>query len=142
MSFDAGPSVVSFWHRIIELAATVGREPCLTVHPNDFEGFSTKFMYRPSQEPSLNAAHDPTKASRFAVGNYAATVNGRAAKVSRSPSGLVAVRLESGANDVVLRYPGPWPLRAAYWTALFTWVAVVVLLVRHAVRRWPTAASA
>ena len=79
---------------------------------------------------------------RMFVAGYAATVNGRAAKVSRSPSGLVAIRLESGANDVVLRYPGPWPLRAAYWTALFTWVAVVVLLVRHAVRRWPTAASA
>jgi len=74
---------------------------------------------------------------RLFVPGYAGTVNGQPAEVSRLPSGLVAVRLHAGKNDVVLRCPGTWPLRASYWITLLTWTGVIALLIRRAVRHWP-----
>jgi len=116
----------------------------LTLHSYTIESLPIKVL---SWIPYHATASAPNQGAwletpRMYLPGYAAAVNGHPAEVSRSPGGLVAVRLESGANDVVLRYPGPWPLRAAYWTALFTWVAVIAILVRHAVRRWQAAASA
>jgi len=79
---------------------------------------------------------------RMYIPGYAATVNGRRARISSSPSGLVAVSLQAGQNDVVLRYPGPWLLRASYWTALATWAAVIAAIVLGARRRWLRAVAA
>jgi hypothetical protein len=79
---------------------------------------------------------------RMYLSGYAATVNGHNADVTESPSGLVAVRLQAGENDVVLRYPGPWLLRASYWLALFTWTVVIGNLIRRAVHRWPRPSAA
>jgi hypothetical protein len=73
---------------------------------------------------------------RMYVPGYAAVVNGQPAEVSPSPSGLVAVRLQAGENDVVLRYPGPWSLRAAYWIALLTWATVIGTVISKTVRHW------
>lgn len=70
---------------------------------------------------------------RLYIPGYAATVNGRPAPVSSTASGLVAVGLQAGENDVVLRYPGPWPLRASYWIALLTWAVSAVLIARAAI---------
>jgi hypothetical protein len=73
---------------------------------------------------------------RMYIPGYAATVNGRKTKVSPSPNGQVAVLLQPGENDVVLRYPGPWILRLSYWIALLTWATVGGILIRRAVLRW------
>jgi hypothetical protein len=72
----------------------------------------------------LSAAGGWLETPRVYVPGYAATVNGRPARLLRSSDGLVAVALEPGENDVTLRYPGPWILRAAYFTSLLTWLAV------------------
>lgn len=74
---------------------------------------------------------------RLFVPGYAGTVNGQPAEISKSSGGLVAVRLHAGKNDVVLRCPGTWPLRASYWITLLTWTGVIALLIRRAVRHWP-----
>jgi hypothetical protein len=88
------------------------------------------------------ATGDWLETPRMYLPGYAATVNGRTADVSASPGGLVAVRLQAGENDVVLRYPGPWLLRVAYGLALLTWLGVVGVLIRNAVRAWPRPAAA
>lgn len=71
----------------------------------------------------LSAAGGWLETPRVYVPGYAATVNGRPARLLRSPDGLVAVALEPGENDVMLSYPGPWVLRVSYYVSLFTWLA-------------------
>jgi hypothetical protein len=68
---------------------------------------------------------------RLYVPGYEATINGLPAPVVRLRSGLVAVGLQPGNNDVVLRYAGPWSLRAAYWIAILTWAAVIMVIVQR-----------
>jgi hypothetical protein len=61
---------------------------------------------------------------RFYIRGYRATVNGRAVPLTESPEHLAMLPIERGPNDVHLDYPGPAPVRAAYWFSLAAWVAV------------------
>jgi hypothetical protein len=67
---------------------------------------------------------------RIFLPGYAARVNGRSARIRRSPDGLVAIALAPGENQVVLRYPGPWLLQAAYGIALLTWATALLAAAR------------
>jgi hypothetical protein len=62
---------------------------------------------------------------RMFLDGYAARVNGHPAKVVRSPSALVMVPLAAGENHVELSYPGPWPLRGAYFFSLGAWFVLL-----------------
>jgi hypothetical protein len=74
---------------------------------------------------SAPAAGDWLETPRLFVPGYAATVNSRAARLRRSPDGLVAIELQAGENQVLLRYPAPWLLRAAYAVSLLAWVMLL-----------------
>jgi hypothetical protein len=51
----------------------------------------------------------------------------------------VMAPVEPGTNEIVLKYDPPWTLKAACWTAVLTWTALLALglwrLVGAAVRR-------
>jgi hypothetical protein len=64
------------------------------------------------------------------IPGYAATVNGRPAKLTKAPSGLVAVEMVEGANEIVLAYPGPPGLRLLFWLSPLLFGLVLVAFVR------------
>lgn len=68
---------------------------------------------------------------RMYVPGYAATVNGKEVPATRSREGLVQIPVPSGLSRVVLRYPGPPALSAAFWISLAGWIlgAMGVLVV-------------
>ena len=112
-------------------------DPAPTSVPSDF-GRLTLRPYSPKDLPVAVTSWVPYRAKlavpqagawletpRLFVPGYAATANGTSARVKRSPDGLVMVELKAGANDVVLRYPGPRVLRASYWVSLLTWAAML-----------------
>jgi hypothetical protein len=63
---------------------------------------------------------------KLMIPGYAATVNGQAVPVSRSPDNLVMIPVEAGRSDIQLAYPGPWFVRAAFWISALAWVAFLV----------------
>jgi hypothetical protein len=65
---------------------------------------------------------------RFIPG-YAATVDGRKARVGASPEGSVMIEIPAGEHDFRLRYPGSTLLLVAFWTSFSTGcvLALVVL---------------
>ena len=56
-------------------------------------------------------------ARRFVPG-YEAVVNGEPERAFRSPAGNVMVPVPAGESTVVVRYPGPPAVRAAFWLSL------------------------
>lgn len=78
---------------------------------------------------------------RIFIAGYSATVNGRDAAVARSPGGQVMVAVTPGENRVELRYPGPLPLRIAYYLTLAGWLAFLGWMLRSAGRRFPSPVS-
>lgn len=60
---------------------------------------------------------------KLMIPGYAATVNGRAVPVSRSPDNLVMIPVGPGRSEVRLQYPGPWFVRAAFWVSALSWLA-------------------
>jgi hypothetical protein len=63
---------------------------------------------------------------RVDVPGYRATVNGRSAAITRTPDGLVGVKVPAGTNDVVVDYPGSAALRLAFGTSLGAWLALAL----------------
>lgn len=59
---------------------------------------------------------------KLMIPGYAATVNGQAVPVSRSPDNLVMIPVEAGRSDIQLAYPGPWLVRAAFWVSTLAWL--------------------
>lgn len=68
------------------------------------------------------------------VPGYVAFVDGKETPIARSPEGLVMVPIEQSTREVVLRYRGPWSLRAAFWVTAGGWL--VVLLYVLLPKRW------
>lgn len=64
---------------------------------------------------------------------YRARVDGMAAAVERSPSGLVAVSLPAGMHRVEIEYRPPWPLRLALFVSAAAWIALVAFALRRSV---------
>ncbi|MBI5426123.1 MAG: hypothetical protein HZA32_18780 [Opitutae bacterium] len=71
---------------------------------------------------------------RMWIDGYAARVDGRFVPVQKSTHGLVQVPVPAGEVDVVLTYPGPLALRAAWYLSL-TSLAVLPWLLLRAARR-------
>ena len=61
---------------------------------------------------------------RVFVPGYVATRNGRPVEVARSRENRVAVLLESGPNDVEIRFVGSPGLHRAAWVSLVCWLGV------------------
>jgi hypothetical protein len=72
---------------------------------------------------------------KFWIPGYRARVDGTPAPVLRSAGGLVAVAVPEGLHRVELSYGGPWPLYAAYFLSLATWLGAAIAGVRGWVRR-------
>jgi len=62
---------------------------------------------------------------RLFVPGYRATVDGRAAPVSKSRSGLVAVRVDRGEHEVVVSYPGCRILRWSFFGTTSAWIFLI-----------------
>jgi hypothetical protein len=56
---------------------------------------------------------------------YAASSDGRAVEVKKSPDGLAMVALPRGESKVELRYRAPWGLQGLFWLSAFSVTAVV-----------------
>ena len=68
---------------------------------------------------------------------YEATVNGRAAKVLKSPEGNAMVAIPAGRSVVELQYRGTKPMRVSWWISLLGWACTVGwLLDRTRLRRF------
>lgn len=67
---------------------------------------------------------------RVHFAGYRATVSGRPAPVRRSPNGLVMVPVPAGESQVVLTYPGPPALHAAWFVSLACFAVWPWLLAR------------
>ncbi len=109
----------------------------LTLHSYTIESLPIKVLSWIPYHATASAP-DPgawLETPRMYLPGYAATANGRTAMVSKSPGGLVEVGLQPGNNDVILSYPGPWPLRASYWLALLTWAAALAIFAVRACQR-------
>lgn len=72
---------------------------------------------------------------RMWIAGYAARVNARPIPVQKSVHGLVQVPVPAGESEVVLTYPGPFALRAAWYLSLASLAAFPWLLLQ-AVRRF------
>lgn len=62
---------------------------------------------------------------------YHAVVNGRPVTVARSPDDLVLVPLEVGPNEIRLEFSPGWLVWCAYFSALFSGMALVVWALRR-----------
>jgi uncharacterized membrane protein YfhO len=65
---------------------------------------------------------------RMFVPGYAATVNGAAVAVRKSPEGLVAFPVPAGESGVELRFAGPPLLHLAFWLSAAGWVLATLWL--------------
>lgn len=79
---------------------------------------------------------------RIYLPGYAATVGGHASTVRESPEGLVMVPVPAGESRVIITYPGPAGLRAAWLVSLACWAAFPWILLRTGRRRDGIAADA
>ncbi len=62
---------------------------------------------------------------RIFTGGYQATVNGAKTSVVKSPDALVMIAVPAGPSTVVLSFPGPWYLRAAFWASFAGWLVIL-----------------
>jgi hypothetical protein len=62
---------------------------------------------------------------RLYIPGYVATVNGRPTDVSRSPQGLVAVRVPAGISAVEITFRGAPTLHLAFWVSSLGWAAAI-----------------
>jgi hypothetical protein len=72
---------------------------------------------------------------RMYLPGYAATVNGRPARVLPSPAGFAAVEIPPGPARVVVTFVGNPLARRAYWASLLGWIALPGLAAAGAFRR-------
>jgi len=68
--------------------------------------------------------------SRMFIPGYDALVDGKRVPVRPSKEGLVTVPVGPGAKMVVIRYLGPFWLRASYWVSLTAFIGLAVYLIR------------
>lgn len=78
---------------------------------------------------------------RVHLEGYVANVNGRGEIVRRSPDGLVMVPVPAGESEVVVTYPGPFRLRAAWFLSLGCLAAWPWLLLRAGIEAPHTTTS-
>jgi hypothetical protein len=88
--------------------------------------------------PYLADVHSPEEGwletFRYFTRGWTATVNGQAARVRRSPNGLVAVPIPAGDSQVKLVYRPPTVLLTAYWLTWATWTGLILVALRHSRR--------
>ena len=70
--------------------------------------------------------------ARRYVPGYRATVDGRPERTFRSPDGNVMVPVPQGESTVIVRYPGPPVVRAAFWISLIAGLVIVIVLAGYA----------
>lgn len=98
--------------------------------------------WTPFQARASTAAPSWLETPRMYIDGYRANVNGNPVEVRRSPSGLVMTPIPAGSSKVTIDYPGPWPLRFAFYLSLSAWIGVLVLALRNSAnpsRDQPTA---
>jgi hypothetical protein len=62
---------------------------------------------------------------RMWLRDYRATVNDQPAEIRRSPQNLVMVAVETGRNEVGLKYVAPWWLATMFWICIASWLALL-----------------
>lgn len=66
------------------------------------------------------------------VPGYVATVDGRPVRAFRSPDGNVMIPVPKGDSTVIVRHPGVFLVRAAFWVSLAAGLLIVGIIVAHA----------
>ena len=62
--------------------------------------------------------------------DYAATVDGQAVEIERSPAGLVMFPVPAGGSTVRLEYRAPWALRGTYALSAGSFLLLGIVLLR------------